>query len=162
MNKKQLVILLLAGLWMYPSVAQEGRFKALFLVKFSEYIEWPSGNSDLTIGVVGNTDVFDELKRFTAQKANLSVINIQSASDSPKCDIIYVPGVKLKLIGELVSNIGSKSTLLVSDDGNQVKKGADIGFFVDGNKLRFILSKENIESKKMVPSSKLLALGKTI
>jgi hypothetical protein len=150
-------------LWLgHSAAAQEAKFKALFLYKFTEYIEWPTGSDNLVVGVVGNSDVLEELKKFTAAKQNIEVINVSSASQAGSCNIVFLPKGENKQFDAMVSSIGKSSILLVSDNKDLVKKGADIGFFLESNKLRFLINKSNIESKKMLPSSKLLELGTTI
>ena len=55
------------------SSAQESKFKALFIYKFSQYVEWPDGSKEVTIGVVGKTDVHKE--RFIFLRARIKELN---------------------------------------------------------------------------------------
>lgn len=142
--------------------AQENKFKALFIYKFAEYVEWPNTPAKLTVGVIGNTDVFKELSNFAASKGKMDVIKINSASEASKCNMVYIPSSQDNKIGDFKTSISKKSILVVSDNSSLVTRGADIGFFVDAGKLRFKINRKNIESKSMVPSSKLLALGQSI
>lgn len=139
--------------------AQESKFKALFIYKFAEYIEWPDGSKDITIGVAGKSDVFDELSTFAASKTNVNVIKISSPSEVSKCKILFLPDSQNASASGYKAAIGSKSILVVSDEKSLVGPGSDIGFFTEGGKLRFQLSESNIKQKKMIPSSKLLALA---
>ena len=41
------------------TMAQESKFKALFISKFAEYIEWPSGSKNVTVGIVDDSDIFN-------------------------------------------------------------------------------------------------------
>ena len=142
--------------------AQESKFKALFIYKFAEYIEWPASPAKIVVGVVGTSDVYDQLSSFAASKDNLEVRVISGSGEAKTCNIIFLPDSQNPKIGSYVSAIGGKSILLVSETSNLVPQGADIGFYLEDGKLRFLINKNSIESKKMVPSSKLLALGKTI
>ncbi len=165
MDKRSIlgVCFLLTGLLLsFSSSAQESKFKALFLYKFSEYIEWPSGEKSIVVGVIGKSDVYDELVTFAASRDNLSVIKINGVSELNKCDILFVPTGQEKVIGQIGSAANENSVLIVSDSDKQVGSGSDIGFYLEANKLRFLISKGSIESKKMTPSTKLLALGKVI
>lgn len=146
----------------YSASAQESKFKALFIYKFAEYIEWPSSPTKIVVGVVGKSDVYEQLSAFAANKQNLEVVNIETTAESSKCQIIFVPKDKNKMIPDFADKIGSKSILLVSDDGDMVHSYADIGFYLEGGKLRFLISPKSIELKNMTPSSKLLSLGKNI
>lgn len=162
MQTKLIMIGLLALLSTKSLEAQEAKFKALFLMKFCEYIEWPGGNNNLVIGVMESDDVGNELLTFASQKGNIQVKRISSANEAAQCNIVFVAGNAKKNLGSIAQRIGSNSTLLVADDEKKMDEGADIGFYLEDNKLRFVISKSNIESKKMLPSSKLLALGKAI
>ncbi|MCV9389334.1 YfiR family protein [Reichenbachiella ulvae] len=163
--KKTLIIitfLLSAVCVSQQAFAQESKFKALFIYKFSEYVQWPTNPGTLTVGIVGSTDVKEKLASFAATKGGIEVISINSASDAAKCHMLYVPSSEDKNLSLYTNFIAKKSILLVSDNSSKVGNGADIGFFLEGGKLRFKIDKQNIESKKMVPSSKLLALGESI
>ena len=139
--------------------AQESKFKALFIYKFAEYIEWPGGSKDITIGVAGKTDVYDELSAFAASKSNITVIKIGAPAEVSKCQILFLPESQNAMAGAYKNSVGSKSILIVSDEKSLVGPGSDIGFFTEGGKLRFKLSESNIKQKSMVASSKLLALA---
>ena len=163
MKRIKYSFLILFCLWLsYSANAQESKFKALFIYKFSEYIEWPSSPSKIVVGVAGETDVYNQLSKFAASKENLEVISIMSAEESSKCNIIFLPSSHDKELSSYVSNINKRSILVVSENKSLVNKGADIGFYLEDGKLRFLINKESIENKSMVPSSKLLALGTSI
>lgn len=144
------------------SQAQESKFKALFIYKFAEYIEWPSGQSNVTVGIAGKSDVSKELSNFAASKGNMTVLDISGPSDVSKCDIVFLPSAEGGQISAYNSAIGGKSVLVVSENSDLTGKGSDIGFYLESGKLRFLISEKSIRDKKMIPSSKLLALGKTI
>lgn len=165
MKHKKIVfglILTLSILSSFYSHAQESKFKALFIYKFAEYIEWPSGKKNITVGMAGKSDVSQELSNFAASKGNMTVLNINGPSDVDKCDIVFLPTSMDNQIGAYNSAIGSKSILVVSENSDYTGKGSDIGFYLESGKLRFLISEKSIRDKKMTPSSKLLALGKSI
>lgn len=142
--------------------AQESKFKALFIYKFAEYIQWPAEIQTKTVGIVGSSEVFTELSAFAASKGNMTVIRIKSPAESNKCEIVFLPSTLDKLIEQYTSAIGNQGVLLVSESSTLVGKGSDIGFYLENGKLRFLISEEDIRSKKMTPSAKLLTLGKSI
>jgi len=143
-------------------LAQESRYKALFIYKFAELIQWPDGNKNITIGIAGKSDVLDELKKVTAAKANLTVITLSSASEASKCQIVFIPNALIKSAPENAKVIGDKSILLVTDDADLLATHSDIGFFIENDQLRFTINEKSIQAKKMFVSSKLLTLGKPI
>lgn len=156
------LVLFLALVISNQSHAQESKFKALFIYKFAEYIEWPSGKRNVTVGMAGKTGVSKELSNFAASKGNMTVLDISGPGDSGKCDIIFLPNSEGSKIADYNSAIAGKSVLVVSENSKLTGKGSDIGFYVEGGKLRFLIDEKSIRNKKMTPSSKLLALGKSI
>lgn len=162
MDLKKLTFVLLFFSIIGSTSAQEAKFKALFLVKFAQYIEWPDGNDKITIGVSGDTEVLNELKKFADKTINIETLFVKTPEQTQKCQILFVASSTGKAVTTLANSIGNNSTLVVSDSGMKVGQGADIGFFLEGDRLRFRFSQSGIESKKMVASSKLLALGHSI
>jgi hypothetical protein len=141
------------------SSAQESKFKALFISKFAEYIEWPDGSKDVTIGVVGKSPVFDELSAFASKKSNITVIVINSPTEVTKCRILFLPETQNVQVGNYKAAIGTRSILLVSEERSLVGIGSDIGFFTESGKVQFKLSEPNIKQKSMIVSAKLLSLA---
>lgn len=146
----------------HQSQAQESKFKALFIYKFAEYIEWPSGKKNVTVGIAGKSGVSKELSNFAASKGNMTVLDIAGPNEAGKCDIIFLPNSEDSELSAYNSAIGSKSVLVVSENSDLTGKGSDIGFYLESGKLRFLIDEKSIRNKKMIPSSKLLALGKPI
>ena len=160
MKRGAIISIALIGLMAsMPCSGQDGKFKALFITKFAEYIEWPDASKDVTIGVVGKSPVFDELSAFAAKKTNLSVITISSPAEVAKCRIIFLPESQNVQIAGYKTAIGTRSILLVSEEGSLVGIGSDIGFFTAAGKVQFQLSEPNIKQKNLVVSAKLRALA---
>lgn len=143
-------------------MAQEAKFKALFLVKFSDYVEWPAGNSVTVLGVVGDSEVQEAAQAYAAKKPGLQVKKISSPAEAATCSIVFLSKNGLGALSGYVSAIDKGSTLLVIDGKDKVKQGADIGFYLEDNKLRYVINIANIESKNMIPSSRLIQLGTVI
>ena len=142
--------------------AQENKFRALFIYKFIEYIEWPEKSDKVVVGVIGKSGVYDELSKFAATKSNIEVVNLKPTDQPGQCDFIYAPDEASESLGHFVSQINTQSVLLVCEDRKSMTKGVDIAFYLENNKLRFVIDKKSLEGKSMTASSKLLALGTTI
>lgn len=107
MKRKTLILAVLTVLLSYNIKAQESKFKALFIYKFAEYIEWPGGASNITIGVVGSDDVYDQLSGFASSKSIVDVIKINMPSDASKCQMIFLP--KTENMSNYSQSIGRKA-----------------------------------------------------
>jgi hypothetical protein len=156
---KALSFLLLLTPW-FSNDYQEEKFKALFITKFIEYIEWPASSQN-TVGVYSSSAVQSELQALAPSKG-FQVVQIKKAEDLGAIKVLYVPNVNESKAKEILAAVGEKPILVVSDQKDSAGKAADIGFYVSDGKLRFVISKSRIEKKKMLPSSKLLALGDVI
>ena len=156
------LLLLFSFLLSHMGQAQESKFKALFIYKFAEYIEWPTGKQNVTVGMIGKSGVSQELSNFAATKGNMTVLNISGPAEVSKCDIIFLPQSEDGQLDTYNSAINGKSILVVSENSALTGKGSDLGFFLDSGKLRFLIDEKSIRKKNLIPSSKLLALGKPI
>lgn len=145
--------------------AQNDKFKALFLYNFIKNIEWPASykQGDVVIGVFGNSPIVKELETITSsQKSgnqNMKVKVMNSIDDVSNCHIIYIAPSKGSVIGSIIGKIANNSTLVVSDTKNGVQQGAAINFTNDGDKLKFEISKNHIETRGLKVSTALLTLG---
>ncbi len=136
------------------------KFHALFISKFVDYINWPSSAKNQVIGVYGNKAVYMELKTmFERKSSGYSAIEINSAQDVSKCDVIYLASSKDGSFNSILSEIGSKSILLITESDKYAKMGADISFFEKNSKLGFNISPNSLKTKNLKVSSSLLSLG---
>ncbi len=144
------------------SNAQESKFYALFITKFSENVIWPENLEKVRIGVIGDSKVFDHLVLFSKAKSNLEVVRVTDNNEAGKCQMLFLPKSDDGKIEDILTVIGGKSILLISENDKLTGKGSDIGFFLNDGKLRFLLSEESIKGKNLVVSNNLKALGRTI
>lgn len=165
-KKKMLIVTLLFLLCSGVSMnAQNEKFKALFLYNFIKNIEWPSAyqQGELTIGVLGNSSIAKELETIAAtQKAgnqNMKVKVFSSVDEIGNCHLIYVTPNKSNMVSQLAAKVGGNSTLIVSDGKGAIQQGSAINFILDGDKLKFEISRQHIELKGLKVSASLVNLG---
>lgn len=159
MKKSLLLVIICFGI-SSQLCAQEDKYKALFISKFAQYIEWPQGNKSITIGIMGGDNIYGFLSTIASSKTNINVIQVSSPRDVSKCQIIFLSDRYSRQIDDFNTEIGSKSILLISNRRNAVGETCDIGFFITSDgRLKFAISPNEIKRKSMLPSSKLLSLG---
>jgi len=158
------VFMLLIGLgWTpKPTSAQNAKFYALFMAKFTDYIQWPNSNDQIVIGVYGNQDIISELKKYAASKKNIGVIDISSVSDVQKCQLVFIADSKNSEFESINASIDGKEILLVTENVAYIKKGAGISFYLEGTKLRFKLNRETMDAKKLKVGGSLLSLADVV
>lgn len=145
--------------------AQNEKFKALFLYNFIKNVEWPpaSKQGDLIIGVLGSNPISKELETITStQRAGNQAMKVKvfsTVEEITNCHIIYVSPNKGNLVPQLLAKISGSNTLVVSDNKGGIQQGSGINFILDGDKLKFEISKHNIEVKGLRVSTSLLNLG---
>lgn len=163
-NKIIITLILMAALsWFTMSAhAQEAKYYALFVAKFSQYIQWPNAETPLIIGVYGNQEVTSELEGFTSKKQNIQIATINSVQDVNKCQIVFLGDSKKGEFESIRVSIDKKEILLVTENMNFAERGAAISFYLDGTKLRFILNKQTIETQNLKVSGSLLSLADVI
>ena len=145
-----------------PSRAQEAKYYALFMTKFTDYIKWPSSPVPIVIGVYGDKEIMSELQKFIASKENIEIRDISSPADAVTCQVVFLANSKNEEFELIKKGIGNKEILLVTEAGNFAEQGAGISFFLDAAKLRFRLNKQSIDDKNLKVSSSLLKLAEVI
>ena len=157
------LVLTIAMSWVArPSCAQEAKYYALFVAKFTDYILWPNSNDQIVIGVYGNQEVISELDKFTATRDKIKIMNISSLADIQSCQIVFMADSKKGEFETIKKSIGNKEILLVTESGGFAERGAGISFYLDGTKLRFKLNKHTMETRNLKVSGSLLALAEII
>ena len=87
------------------------------------------------------------------------MVEISGAEDLSKCHIAYLPKSNKKKILELIGTANLSNTLLVTED-DLVSNGAAISFVIDQqSKLKFKISKTQIEQVGLKVSSSLISIG---
>jgi hypothetical protein len=165
MKKKIIITLVLtvAMSWIIqPICAQEAKYYALFIAKFTDYIHWPSSNDKIVIGIYGDQEIISELGKFTASKERIEIRNISSLADAEKCQIIFLSDSKNGEFENINKGIGNREILLVTENENFAEQGAGISFFLDDAKLRFRLNKQAMDSRNLKVSGSLLSLAEVI
>ncbi|OFX89033.1 MAG: hypothetical protein A2W99_02500 [Bacteroidetes bacterium GWF2_33_16] len=156
---------LLIVIFSQNALAQNEKFKALFMYNFTKYLEWPESErqGNFVIVVLGETSLADELKIIAEKKKvgfqTIVIHKISSLDQLPKCHIIYIPDSKTSLINEIKNKLASSSTVIIADNPGAIAKGAGINYVVSSGKQLFEISKTNLEQHSIKVGADLLALG---
>lgn len=153
---------LVSGFQVNPGADTNARIKSVFIYNFTRYIEWPAeykkGNFVITV-FGSNTGILTELQNMAKVKKvgeqAIEVRNTTSLDGLAKSHILYIaPDVTISL-GDVVSKLKGKSTLLVTEKSGYAKQGAAINFVVMENKQKFELNKTNAEKYSLKVSAAL-------
>ncbi len=145
------------------AIGQTGipRAQSMFIYNFSRLIEWPASykSGEFVIGVLGNSTVFDELETFTASKKvgnqDISVVRFRDPAEITNCHILFVSFGKSNKMGEVLTKVGNRSTLIIGEKNGLVSSGAAINFVIEQDKLKFELKVDHAKSNGLKVSSSL-------
>jgi hypothetical protein len=135
-----------------------------YLYNFAKYVTWPSERETFVIGVFGKPNNLEFLKTNLESKKmrgkSIEVVALSDATEIEKnaVNMIYVPEGETKNFNNLLKAVAGKSILIVTGD-DMVRKGAMISFVLEGDKLRFKLKKNLLESVGLTASDGLQKLA---
>ena len=147
--------------------AQEINYKvhSMFMYHFTKHVDWPESkkSGDFIIGVLGNSPISSELESIAASKkaGNQTIVikKLDSDADALNCHIVFISANKSGNLEDVISVIGNKPVLIVTEKNGLGKKGSCLNFIIHEDKLKFEINKPSIESKGMKISGDLLKLG---
>lgn len=140
--------------------AQIPKFQALYLLNFSNKMEWDQSN--IKIGVIGTSKVTEELNALATKYTNISVEKMEAEELSKDCQVIFLPASQTKNFSLIQSKIGDSSIVLVTEDSDLAAKGAEISFFLAGNKLKFTINKTALDASGVKAPDRLLSVANVI
>ena len=132
---------------------------------FTKYVNWPEHkkSGDFVIGIVGNSPLYDELKRFIAGKrvGKQKIVLRQFATSSKfyNCHILFISDDASKSLKKIVTATNRDAILLVSEGDGFSGKGSCINFAIVNERLKLEINKTNIEERNLDIASELLSLG---
>ena len=157
---KTRLIYLITLLLSFSATAQStDSYKSLLLYKFAEYINWPNSDGEVKVGSVGNSAIYTKLAAFAAKREHMSVVSIAHAGELSDCDMVFLSdgyGDQLKYFR---AKIQYNSVLVVSENKDDILRGADIVMFEEGGKMKFILNERTIQDKGLIASKRLSTLA---
>jgi hypothetical protein len=175
-SRTLLVALLLAVLGLGAAQGQsdaskEYQIKAAFLYNFVQFVKWPSdsfgsANAPFCIGVLGD-DPFDGALEAIVRGENIDShrLMVEHASryeDLQDCQMIFVCRSEEDHLPEILSQIGSRPVLTVSEIDSFARNGGDIDFYLEGSKVRFEINPSSARRSGLKISSQLLNLGRIV
>lgn len=164
--------LFLLGILLLPLAAnsQVEKFKSVFTLNFIRYIGWPeeTKQGDFVIGVIKDKEMVSWLEKQSAGKKfgfqNVVVKEFKSPDEVTNCQVLFVSSnVNIsKYAASIISKVGGKNTLIVSESEGATKSGSMINFVIREDKLKFEIHKANAAKFGLQISSKLESMASAI
>lgn len=134
----------------------------IYIYNFCRFTQWPEIKTEITIGVLGNSPLYQGLQKMATTKStyNLKFIikkynNIAEIAD---CDVLFVPYASNFDIKQVYQKVANKSVMVITED-EKAKDFTCFNFVVIEGKLMYQVNKQQCDKAKLKVSQKLLSLG---
>jgi len=130
--------------------------QASYIYNIAKLVEWKdpalkSGN--FKIGVIGNTNLYQELiKKYATKsigKQPIEVLKLPRSAEAEPCHILFVGQADLALMPALYKQIKGKPTLLITEYQGALEDGSVINFVRVDNTLKYEISLVNSRQHKL-------------
>ena len=146
-----------------PQSFNEYQLKAVFLFRFTQFVEWPApgpSDSPFTICVLGQ-DPFERYLEETVRNESVNsrsivVARLQSVKDLPGCQILFVSDSERARVKQIADELRGRGVLTVGDSENFAEQGGIIQFVTAENRIRLKINVEAARVANLQISSKLL------
>jgi len=149
----------------------EAQVKAAYLYKFVAHIEWPpsafpDAATPLTIGVVGASDVADELNKLKPNRAAndrpVEVRVLKPGDPTRGVQLIFIGSADTAQLRRLLELYKAVPALTISDIPGGMDAGCIINFVTVDKRIRFEISTGNAERHGLKVSARLLAVAQRV
>ena len=154
------------------SQPQEYSVKAVFIERFTQFIDWPKEVLSETappffiIGVIGENPFGNELENLYNSKLiknkNVKILYLNSASEIDLCHVLFISSSKKNEILSILNLTSFKPILTIGDTTGFCEKGVLINFFVENSKIRFAINNTAFQNAGLTVSYHLLKYAKVI
>ncbi len=166
--------LLVAGVrWVAAQANTPGEYevKAAFLFHFAQFVDWPpeafkSPGSPLTYCTVGVDPFHGALeaalngKKFGTRP--FRVEHFKQEKEIQGCQVLFIGAVERQRTLAELANVNGNPVLTVGESEHFAQEGGMIGFFLEDNKVRFVINVGAAERANLRISATLLTLAKTV
>ena len=155
---RQICLVGLLSLAAYGSQAQQGTDYAIhanIIYRFTKYIEWPNDkkSGDFTIGIVGDSPLYDVLKDFvvnkTAGSQKIVIKKMSSSASSYNCNILFICEDESGKLKKIAGITAGTPVLILSESAGLARKGSCINFITVDEHLKLEINKSNIEQRNL-------------
>ena len=149
----------------------ESRVKALFLLKFAQYVEWPAGamadtNAPIVIGVVGSDHVGDELSEAIQGKTvnghGFEIRRLAADADPGGCQILFISDRAASEVGRILGKAAGQPILTVGEDSAFAENDGMIDFVRKEENVRLEINVSSAKKAGLKISSKLLSVADVV
>lgn len=166
-------ILLLVPFFIFADVQQRDAEKdttailqANYLYNIAKLVEWKDAamrEGNFVIGVIGNTNLYQELIRQystrTIGKQPIEVRQLPRTAAVERCHLLFVGRSDLSLLPEIYRRMAEEPTMIITEYAGALDDGAVVNFVKVNNLLKYELSIRNAHEHRLVVGSTLKNLA---
>lgn len=155
-----------------PIEVEEYTLKAVFLERFTRFIEWPEESqiSDtekpFVLGVIGNKSFADLLASIYQKKKirnkKVSITLLDNPREAAGCHLLFIAESENKHLREILATTRDKPILTVGDGEGFARQGILINFFIRDGRLCFEINESAAADTKLKISHLLLEAAKIV
>ena len=143
--------------------------KAAFVYNFAVFTDWPAETAydggTLNICVSSYSALRQSLAGLgekLVKGRRVAVRNLAATENLHACHVVVVDGGDRDRWGQIKKSLGGTGVLTIADDEEIARDGAVIAFAMDNNRIVFDIDTRAARQAKLVLSSKLLRLARTV
>ena len=144
--------------------SQEKKY-AVLMLNFAKGLQWPAAvaSGNFVIGIYEYPPLVAELNALSSSARvgtrSIEIKELGSPEEVQKCHMLFVPAYKTKRLPEILSTIGNKPVLILTNKMDYARKGAGINFILVDGKLKYEINSSSIEKRGLKISSNLKGMG---
>ena len=149
-------------------ITQEFTVKAGLLMNISMFTEWPpatDGYSSFTIGVIGDTPIYDILETMSKKRIKNRPVVIRRLTDlsqSSGFQVLFIAASERYRLQQLLPEAHRRGIMTISDMRNFTKLGGAVSLVTVNERITFELNLAAARTAKVSFSSQLLRLANDI
>ncbi len=167
-----LLTILLVSVNLVQAQLSEYEVKAVFLERFTRFIEWPEGSSvyDTTkpfvLGIIGKNPFDSKLEElYSTQKIKakeVEILEIKDLNEIARCQLLFVAKSVKKDLPDILNLTRDKPILTISDTEGFAERGVFINLISDGKRIRYEINEAAVRDSNFTMSYRLLKNAKIV
>jgi len=145
----------------YSQINNVSQAQTLFIYNFSRLIQWPASSQtgEFVIGVVGDAEVYNNLVTYVSNKKVGAQPIVVKKFDDPesvtRCHIVFIGNGKITRIDDILTRLHGSNSLIITEKKGMINMGSAIDFFMEEDKLRFVINSYNAQKYNLIVSKSL-------
>ena len=152
-------------------VPTEYQVKAAFLFNFTKFVEWPATafadpRSPIVLGVLGDDPFGGSLNLIVdgqlVRGRGITIRQYRFGDDVRRCHVLFVSASEQARTAQILGGLQGASVLTVSDFAGFAGGGGVVQFYMEEDRVRFVVNAEAAARANLRMSAKLLAVAHVI